>query len=791
MEKVLLDKCIDDIKYYFDNTDGGWPHFVNVEDWDYLQILQKQLEADDSKKVIRISDFTKEDSLPAIDDAISFACKESNIILIGLSQACYLQSQEKMNDCLQSLLNKNIYGHLLILTIACHDYFTHAIKRDHRLRYRITFTSNRALMPRFPSFIIANSLEQTDIDNCINGCKEWLIYLENLTTQQSSNTLDVYTMKKSFLFQESKYFIKPAHNIFEIIEMNYCELTGRIKEEYGTDKQWKWLLEHLRKYNSFSAVMENIFGKNCNVSGTIINISSNRNNIGTDRHWLAWIALLVFGSSDNKYLDIISRNCSAATDFVKIFIQYLANIDFQQGDFDELYQARKSILRNWDIDKAVMDEYCQKITVYEKDEIFYLTDITASERLKFLKSLAMYHDEWEEDELIYCICNKFPSIYKYMQKFVFSDENVACSTTRTDILDLCNTYFVRYKWYKLCNYIDGSFIDIVNKLAIDRIYTSIQYRSKIVRELPDKESSRLYFFDALGVEYLSYFISKCEEYKIFVDTKVCSCNLPSITSKNKEFVYYFSNIKKISYLDDLKHRSQEYDYEKCKFPIQLFAELKVIDDAIELFSNDLSSGEYKRIYVVADHGASRLAVIHNHTNNSTIEMEERGKHSGRCCPLNENPNIEYACYEDGYAVLANYDRFKGSRLADVEVHGGATLEEVLVPIITLSLIPKKIEINLKNKEIHIKNGVATTLTINANGIIKEPYIYIEGNIIKGTHKSDKHNIDFDISQLRGTKTYSCDIYDGMDNIYNGTPLATNIEFSLKKKLVKHNDMFDI
>ena len=51
--------------------------------------------------------------------------------------------------------------------------------------------------------------------------------------------------------------------------------------------------------------------------------------------------------------------------------------------------------------------------------------------------------------------------------------------------------------------------------------------------------------------------------------------------------------------------------------------------------------------------------------------------------IDEDPHLTQASYEDGYAVLANYERFKGSRAANLEVHGGATLEEVLVPVITL------------------------------------------------------------------------------------------------------------
>jgi hypothetical protein len=44
---------------------------------------------------------------------------------------------------------------------------------------------------------------------------------------------------------------------------------------------------------------------------------------------------------------------------------------------------------------------------------------------------------------------------------------------------------------------------------------------------------------------------------------------------------------------------------------------------------------------------------------------------------------QLATEENGYWVMASYDRFAGGRLSSVEVHGGATLEEILVPVITV------------------------------------------------------------------------------------------------------------
>lgn len=91
--------------------------------------------------------------------------------------------------------------------------------------------------------------------------------------------------------------------------------------------------------------------------------------------------------------------------------------------------------------------------------------------------------------------------------------------------------------------------------------------------------------------------------------------------------------------------------------------------------------------------ASRLAVIHETEN--LWEMASNGKHSGRCCPKSEiDERPDSATDAEDFWALANYDRFKGSRKANVEVHGGATLEEIAVPIIEISYLNAAIEVKI-------------------------------------------------------------------------------------------------
>ena len=107
-----------------------------------------------------------------------------------------------------------------------------------------------------------------------------------------------------------------------------------------------------------------------------------------------------------------------------------------------------------------------------------------------------------------------------------------------------------------------------------------------------------------------------------------------------------------------------------------------------------------KVILTSDHGASRLAVIFGRDSN--FKLNSVGEHSGRCCLINEiDEKPDFATEENGYWVSANYCRFQGGRLSSVEVHGGATLEEVLVPVVEFTL----------QKKVDVKKAVKKSATL--------------------------------------------------------------------------------
>lgn len=181
------------------------------------------------------------------------------------------------------------------------------------------------------------------------------------------------------------------------------------------------------------------------------------------------------------------------------------------------------------------------------------------------------------------------------------------------------------------------------------------------------------------------------------------------------------------------------------------------------------------------------------------EMQERGVHSGRCCKTSEiDEQPEFATESQGFWVLANYDRFKGSMPANVEVHGGASLEEVLVPIIEFTLASQVIECSVigehdgENVVSIIKpldtNAVLEVYCPKANALL---FVRIRGKDYIGMQdKSNKNKFLFELKgQFLVGSIYSATFFD-KDNELNTVEFRLVRQKGTNKNKKDGTDFFD-
>lgn len=233
------------------------------------------------------------------------------------------------------------------------------------------------------------------------------------------------------------------------------------------------------------------------------------------------------------------------------------------------------------------------------------------------------------------------------------------------------------------------------------------------------------------------------------------------------------NSNGIKSLDDLKHHGEEeFDFTNNAIPTYLSSELDILRKTIEKIATKLMNGEYKRAVMISDHGASRLSVLSKSENQ--WGSASNAEHSGRCCPISEiEEKPSCAIEENGYWVLANYDRFKGGRRANVEVHGGATLEEVVIPIIEMVYSPEEIEIQLLSKSIKFsRRKKNAALQVFSKMKLDNLCVRISG--LSGEYEgtsSDGQTFTIALPELRKSGVYTMDVY------YRGNIVTSGLEFT--------------
>ena len=358
-----------------------------------------------------------------------------------------------------------------------------------------------------------------------------------------------------------------------------------------------------------------------------------------------------------KYVFSISANYE---EYKKNLVFALLDVD--EKLFAEFYPLRKAAIKN--ISPTYLAEYLERLKNLPAAK--FLTDNTDAERRAMIQSVQ------GAEKIPAALLENFPAIKNYLAEFDFGNPELT-------------KYFQRYKEIKLCNVDDENFRRKVEQFAISRPYNKSYTR----RALLDKfsENSKLYWLDALGVEFLSFIIYTARVFGLNFEVAIARSNLPTLTAQNRNFYddWRGAKFEKNQKLDDLIHSPEKFDSGgKCSPPTYICDELKIIFAAIEEIKIWLDKHRHEKVLLTSDHGASRLAVMFGRE--VKYKMHSVGEHAGRCCPINEideKPNC--AVEDNGYWSLANYDRFSGGRLSSVEVHGGATLEEILVPIIKFSL----------------------------------------------------------------------------------------------------------
>lgn len=766
MECNTMDQCFERIEAYCQKEITGHPLLVNAENDHDFQCLVKRMRIDGNKTCVFVHDYCGK-GLPQIDALFRDVKKKDCFVVIGLSSYAMLLGKKRAEELMARLQELSVAGHVIVLLSHMKEIRLSRMQQDQHLSYRVLLLEGDPTP--LPSIYLASPEENSFGQLVLPNIQALLEKLEQYDPVGGETSFAVRTSLHKEVFSESMYSIRSSKGIYKELLRAFPVLKGDLEESWGTKEDWERFAQEWKECLSWGALAEKHFGIDAHFSAILEREYEQADAYET---WLYWLLLKVQGVSEDAYLSYALGKSRHWRDLWEHIFLSLSSLSFQMREFEKYCEGRKRLLEGQTIPATWVSEYQDAIAQKGRDAIWYLFAGTAWEEKMLFQCLADY--DYTKEEVMGVLKTHFPDLFAYMKSFTFTMHQKVPER----LVPLLTKYFDDYKWQKLMNHLTPDFKAQVNTLAEHRVYNQFPIRSLALSQMK-KENTMMYFVDALGVEYLSYISEKCKTYGLLLSIQVVHGELPSITSQNTEFMN--PGVINIKDLDELKHESQTYNYEKQKIPLHLVAELKAIDGVLQTIRDGLLMKEMKSAIIISDHGATRLAVLNDEEYGAEfIVGESKGQHSGRCCQVEEDPGIPFAAYENGYAVLANYMRFKGSRKADVEVHGGATLEETLVPLLQISLKPKDPMVEFQPALVQLRKKEVGELLLVTNFDMADPYIIVNGKIYRGKLDTHRRRAIIPLPDMKRTHDYMADIYDG------DTLLKEQVAFHVKKEVAKDN-----
>ena len=758
---MSIDSAIKKIDRYL-SKENVQPLIVDVQNVRDMQAIRMHYNVG-NWTFIAANKYCAKDEFPQIEVLFNeLQGKNRTIFVTGLSIYLKLNGEQYLKDNLKNILSVGSTGHVVLLTYQCKKYLSFS---DPRLNNRIVVVDGSE-DPR-PSLIFTSDKFVPQIDTAKISGIDHLTILEEFAAE----SVYVVTDKTREHFPVSLISITNLGKAYDVL-CAIDRVTAQLDESLGTETQWVYALEQFAEKKSWVDVVDAIYGNHKSLELAMPNYLGLDNN----QQWLYFVALKIFGTANNWCLNKTVLASSQSKDLIRQLYRSILGLEPKDKKFEQHYRQRKQLLKQVGNPLDEVVDYCRIVLSKGKNAVYYLTDSTEKEKEQIFILLDRYGTEFTKEELIKILQLVYTDLAVYLSEYRFKQ-------------GLLNRYFELYKYQKIINKILPEFEELVVEQAEKREYNLfLSPRTSLVEGI-DKTGAQLYFVDAMGVEYLSFIVAICRELHLMVKVSVCQSELPSITSRNKEFLDAFAGseypIISIKEIDEIKHHGKDdYNYQLTKLPLHLSRELEIIREVLAKIKEKLVAGTIRKAIMISDHGASRLAVIHETEN--IWEMAEKGEHSGRCClkcEIDEQPL--YATDAGDFWALANYDRFKGGRKANVEVHGGATLEEVAVPIIELSYHPGEIEVHIMPvdaetfdfsavPEITVSFRKKAAIKIYISEALPNIRIQIDG---KGydAEPIDNNYYIVNMPDIKRPKTYFVDVYSDDNTIATKLPMMVKNE----------------
>lgn len=735
-------------------SDDTRPRIVNFQDRESLIAFRDHFNV--GTAVFKApSDYSKNDEDLLTEDLYAeIQSFKGNLFLIGFTSQLRLKGRDTLHQFITQIAHMTLKsGKLILICFGCSEM----LHFDDTRIQGLVYSADDAISV-FPKLrFVGSGISIHKGQKVTKGIENVGLLVETINT----DTLVIRTKKLAQDYPNSMLHIEELVDAYVAL-CNIDPATAGLEKTLGKADQWAFALKEISSEGSWNSLVTRLFGS----PNTLDLAVGQWDRFTDDMQWLYFIALRLFGAQKNMCLNQAVNAAASYKDMVRKIYRSLLEEDCYSETFTKRYRERKQLLQQMlDVeDDAEVIDYIKMTKRHQKDAIRYLTNNTKLEKEAIIDLISVYAEEYTLQELRSVLKEVYPDLAAYLEAYSFPGNS------------WLDAYFTEYRYSKVTNRISSELREMAQRQAVDHDFLKLLPRIAVVDSIP-KDGTFLFFVDAMGAEFIPYIVQKCREYDLRLTVTVSHCELPSLTRCNKDFFdsYPPEQRTKVSELDDIIHHGKEnYDYQVTKTPLHLIRELEIIDEVLRnARARLLSSNSTTRVLLAADHGATRMAVINDHI--IDIDVNSKGTNGGRVCEYTEAVKaVPCAIREGDYYILASYDRFKGGQPANVEAHGGGTLEEVIVPVITLSLPSEEIEVQVETKIVEYSFKQQPVLKLFSKTILTNASVLINGKWYEADASIDGQNFSFTLTGLK-RGPYTAALYA------NGSEVATGLTFELRSK----------
>lgn len=610
-----------------------------------------------------------DDTLPDINEFKEYIRNTKEESLVVSSMGEYLRLASKVEERIPKFasliyLQQSVSKKRLWMPLYCSEHIFDKLAGEVDLRFKehIFHLANGDTNEQFLLRIFAEEFKDLVLEDKRIGVQDWIKLWDDGIKEDNY----ILITDRHSIIEETGgiYSIKKVTNAFGYIK-DCIHNADQLIEEWGHNEFWVILSSMASEVINVDELLLNALNINRFDPEQIFNGWSSLKDF---QKWVFWVWLRL-----HNYNDYISYSVARAKSYEEIQKEIeCAVFEMPLHDQSEWLKQRAKILKCLGI-KKLCDTFWESFSSIDgsRDRIKILTGNTIEEKKEIIKTVSqLLNDGKITEAIIMQIDDKYPELTEYLKPTLYVSE-----------ISELDTYFDLYRTQKLKN----SYNDIVRQAVEDirPVIWSFPTRGSVLERYNDKDSTYVLWIDGMGIEWISLLLFKIEEMQkdIKANVKIATARIPTTTKENEHWKMMDLPYEKINIIDDISHVKDEST--KVDYAMLITKQFEAITTLairiIELLK------KYRTLIVTADHGLSRMAALAFHKYDGVeLPYDAKPYNLGRYCIV-DNPDRHYDIgnvQKDG-SVLAfeTHEHFSCKGYAPGELHGGATPEELLVPVI--------------------------------------------------------------------------------------------------------------